>query len=31
MSEMTEPVQLDELIPELFMIPGTEPPQYNIK
>lgn len=31
MSEMTDPVDLDELIPELFLVPNTDPPIYNIK
>jgi hypothetical protein len=30
-SENTEPAQLDELIPELFLIPDTNPPCYNVK
>lgn len=31
LSEINEPVNLIELIPELFMVPDTDPPVYNIK
>ena len=31
MSEMTEPITLENIIPEFYMIPGTDPPVYNFK
>lgn len=30
-SEMTEPAYFNELLPELFLLPNTEPPKYNVK